>query len=103
LQHADGEGRRNGAAELAVDVDDPWGEEAQTLIERIAKGNGTAPSVILTGPPTRGALLDRLAFGERIRAELGAQVTVACAEQQLSDAVDGIVAGRADLVQVGER
>ena len=59
--------------------------------------------MILTGPPTRGALLDRLAFGERIRAELGAQVTVACAEQQLSDAVDGIVAGRADLVQVGER
>ena len=106
LQHAgagNGGAPHDRGAELAVELDDPWGPEAQTLIERIPAGNGAGPSVLLTGAATRGALLDRLAFGERIRGELGACVTVACEEQQLPDAVDGLVAGRADLVRVAEQ
>jgi anthraniloyl-CoA monooxygenase len=58
--------------------------------------------VTLTGPASRSALLDRLALGERIRSELGARVAVTCAEPQLPDAVDGLVAGRTDLIRVGK-
>ena len=54
----------------------------------------------MTGDGSRSALLDRLALGERLRNELGAAVAVASDESQLEDAVDGLVAGRADLVEV---
>jgi anthraniloyl-CoA monooxygenase len=99
-------GKPNGHAgpELKVETDDPWGPQAETMLEQLTAGhNGDrAVAVTLTGAGSRGALLDRLALGERIRSELGLRVTVTCAEGQLPDAVDGIVAGRTDLVKVGE-
>jgi anthraniloyl-CoA monooxygenase len=87
--------------EFEVDFDDPWGEEAQALIARVAESlNGPELIVGLTGASSREALLDRLALGERLRTELGAVVAVGCDRSQLADAIDGLVAGRADLVSI---
>jgi 2-polyprenyl-6-methoxyphenol hydroxylase-like FAD-dependent oxidoreductase len=89
---------------MEVMINDPWGAEAQVLLHRVAGlAGGPAAGVTLTGPGSRDALLDRLALGERIRAELGARVAVTCAERLLADVVDGLVAGRTDLVEVGGR
>jgi anthraniloyl-CoA monooxygenase len=49
---------------------------------------------------SRDAVLDRLALGERVRTELGATVALQCERRFLADAVDGLVAGRTDLVEV---
>lgn len=83
-----------------VDFDDPWGTSAQATIDALAADPAGAGERIvgLYGSPSRGALLDRLALGERLRAELGEVVAVQCEPDQLADAVDGLVAGRADLV-----
>ena len=89
-------------AEIVVDCNDPWGPDAQVLVDRIGGRRGEAPAIVrLVGHGSRSALLDRLALGERIRSELGALVAVRCDERHLGDAVDGLVAGRADLVEVG--
>jgi anthraniloyl-CoA monooxygenase len=87
---------------VEVSCDDPWGAEACAALERIAGVVDAAPGVVtLTGPPSREAVLDRLALGERVRSELGAVVAVSCERSELSDVVDGLIAGRADLAEVG--
>jgi anthraniloyl-CoA monooxygenase len=89
-------------ATVWVDVNDPWGPEAEPALARIAELVAEREQIIgLTGPSSRAALLDRLALGERVRAELGAVIAVHCERDQLGDVVDGLVAGRADLVEVG--
>lgn len=88
--------------ELEVECSDPWGADAQAVIDRLGGLERDVAHVIrLTGPSSRRALLDRLALGERIRTELGAIVAVRSDDRHLSDAVDGIVAGRVDLVTIG--
>ena len=89
------------ATKIAVDFTDPWGPEAEPTIE-LARRLATeqAHLIALTGGRSRGALLDRLALGERLRTELGAVIAVRCAREQLGDAIDGLVAGRADLVEL---
>lgn len=86
---------------VEIGFDDPWGDEARATLGEIAERGREI--VKLTGPASRRALLDRLAFGERIRSELAAVVAVRCAGRQLRDAIDGLVAGRVDLIEVGER
>jgi anthraniloyl-CoA monooxygenase len=94
-----GEARPDAVVE--VDFDNPWGPEAQAAIERIEALGGLPDRIIeLTGAESRSALLDRLALGERLRSELGAVIAVRCDRSQLADAIDGLVAGRADLVEV---
>ena len=94
-------GEAGGAHEVRVDVSDPWGPDAQALIDGVAAAaNGAERVIALTGDGSRSALLDRLAFGERLRNELGVPVAVRSDESHLDDAVDGLVAGRADLVEI---
>jgi anthraniloyl-CoA monooxygenase len=89
-------------ATLWIEISDPWGPEAQQAVDQIAALVAQREQIIgLTGPSNRGALLDRLALGERVRSELGAVIAVRCQPDQLSDVVDGLVAGRADLVTIG--
>jgi hypothetical protein len=91
-----------GGIGFEVSCDDPWGAEACATLERIAGAVGSQPGVVtLTGPVSREAVLDRLALAERVRAELGAVVAVSCDRAQLPDVVDGLVAGRVDLAEVG--
>jgi anthraniloyl-CoA monooxygenase len=88
--------------EVPVTCTDPWGTDAQAVIDRVGKLVQGGPRIInLTGPESRSALLDRLAVGERIRSELGAIVAVSSDARYLGDAVDGLVAGRTDLIAVG--
>ncbi len=88
-------------ATLNVECADWLSADADTLVERcrqaVAQGNA---GVRLTGAPTRGAVLDRLALAERVRLETTAVVVVEGPPEHLADLVDGLVAGRADLVSV---
>jgi anthraniloyl-CoA monooxygenase len=89
------------ATQIEIDFSDPWGPEAEPTIDLVRRlGAGREQIIGLTGGRSRGELLDRLALGERLRTELGAVIAVRCAPDQLEDAVDGLVAGRADLVEL---
>lgn len=86
---------------ISITFDDPWGPEATDLIDTVrALRDAGADSVHLTGPLTRGAVLDRLALGERVRREVGVVVVVEGPPSHVIDLVDGLVAGRTDLVAV---
>jgi anthraniloyl-CoA monooxygenase len=92
---------RDPDVKLWVNLSDPWGPEAQPVVEQIAAEHHVGDRIVgLYGGRSRGELLDRLALGERLRSELGAVIAVSCEHDQLPDAVDGLVAGRADLIEV---
>ncbi|MFF7549713.1 FAD-dependent monooxygenase [Streptomyces canus] len=88
-------------ATLEIHSGDAWGPEAEALVDRartsVHRGAG---NIRLTGADSRGALRDRLAFGERLREELPALVEVPPGIRYLRPAADGIVAGRTDLVHL---
>jgi anthraniloyl-CoA monooxygenase len=90
----------NGAPVLEVDLEDPWSPEADGLLGRVRQFGANGDGVVLTGDHSRRGLLDRLAFGERVRNEVGVPVTVVTDPDHLSDVADGIVAGRTDRVVV---
>ena len=58
--------------------------------------------VLLTGPPTRPALLTRLDLAERVRLERGVLVAVEGPAGLRDDLAAGLVSGRCDLVMLGE-
>ena len=66
---------------------------------RSAVSEGAA-GVLLGGPPSRSDVLDRLALAERVRRETSAVVAVSGPMEHLPDLVDGLVAGRTDLVSI---
>lgn len=93
----------DGVVRVPVDCADPWGEEAQRVIDRLEGVAERGPAVVaLTGEGSRSGVLDRLALAERVRTELGVPVAVGSGQSHLDDAVDGLVAGRADLVAIEE-
>jgi anthraniloyl-CoA monooxygenase len=90
------------AAVLGADVDDPWSRAADEVLDRcLALAEAGADGVRLEGRPGRPALLDRLALAERIRRQTKL-FTVVAAAGHVDDLVDGIVAGRADLVAIAD-
>jgi anthraniloyl-CoA monooxygenase len=89
------------ALRVPVDCRDPWGSDAQDVIDRVAAVRCEGDRLVaLTGDDSRSALLDRLALGERIRTELHVPVAVSSPRSGLDDAIDGLIAGRADLVEI---
>jgi anthraniloyl-CoA monooxygenase len=87
------------AAVLGTDVDDPWSPAADEVLDRcFALAEAGADGVRLEGQPGRPALLDRLALAERIRHQAKLFTVVGAPAAHIDDLVDGIVAGRADLV-----
>jgi anthraniloyl-CoA monooxygenase len=90
-------------AVLGTDVDDPWSRAADEVLDRcFALAEAGANGVRLEGPPGRPALLDRLALAERIRRQTKLFTVVGGAAGHVDDLVDGIVAGRADLVAIAD-
>ena len=88
-------------AVLGTDVDDPWSPAADEVLDRcLALAEAGADGVRLEGRPGRPALLDRLALAERIRHQTKLFTVVGGAADHADDLVDGIVAGRADLVTI---
>jgi anthraniloyl-CoA monooxygenase len=88
-------------AVLGTDVDDPWSPAADKVLGRcFALGEAGADGVRLEGRPGRPALLDRLALAERIRRQTKLFTVVGGTAEHADDLVDGIVAGRADLVTI---
>jgi anthraniloyl-CoA monooxygenase len=91
------------AAVLGTEVDDPWSRAADEVLDRcFALAAAGANGVRLEGPPGRPALLDRLALAERIRRQTKLFTVVGAAAGHIDDLVDGIVAGRADLVAIAD-
>jgi anthraniloyl-CoA monooxygenase len=88
-------------AVLGTDVDDPWSSAADKVLDRcFALAEAGADGVRLEGRPGRPALLDRLALAERIRRQTKLFAVVGGTADHADDLVDGIVAGRADLVTI---
>jgi anthraniloyl-CoA monooxygenase len=86
-------------AVLRTDADDPWSPAADEVLGRCsALAEAGADGVRLEGRPDRPALLDRLALAERIRHQTKLFTVVGAPAGHLDDLVDGIAAGRADLV-----
>jgi anthraniloyl-CoA monooxygenase len=86
---------------LGTDVDDPWSPAADEVLDRcLALAEAGADGVRLEGRPGRPALLDRLALAERIRRQTKLFTLVGGTADHADDLVDGIVAGRADLVTI---
>jgi anthraniloyl-CoA monooxygenase len=91
------------AAVLGTEVDDPWSGAADEVLDRcFALAEAGANGVRLEGRPGRPALLDRLALAERIRHQTKLFTVVGAAAGHVDDLVDGIVAGRADLVAIAD-
>ena len=91
------------AAVLGTDVDDPWSPAADEVLGRcLAVAEAGADGVRLIGRPGRPALLDRLALAERIRRQTKLFTVVGASAEHIDDLVDGIVAGRADLVAIAD-
>jgi anthraniloyl-CoA monooxygenase len=89
------------AAVLGTDVDDPWSPAADEVLDRcFALAEAGADGVRLEGRPGRAALLDRLALAERIRRQTKLFTVVGGPADHIDDLVDGVVAGRADLVAI---
>jgi len=90
-------------AVLGTDTDDPWSPAADKVLDRcFALAEAGANGVRLEGRPGRPALLDRLALAERIRRQTKLFTVVGAAAGHIDDLVDGIVAGRADLVAISD-
>lgn len=81
------------ATPVLVDVDDPWGSDADDLVKSVDHG-----PVLLQSAPVRSAVLTMLDLGERIRREVGATVlaTLPTSERDLAGAA--LISGRADVV-----
>jgi anthraniloyl-CoA monooxygenase len=90
-------------AVLETDVDDPWSPAGDEMLDRcLALAEAGADGVRLQGRPGRPALLDRLALAERIRRQTTLFTVVDAHADHIDDLVDGIVAGRADLVALAD-
>lgn len=80
---------------------DPWGPKADTVLNHVDQATGSgAVAVRVGGPPSRGDLLNRLELGDRLRGR-GLPVIVRGPREFMPDLAAGLVAGRADLVEVG--
>jgi anthraniloyl-CoA monooxygenase len=91
------------AAVLETDVDDPWSPAADEVLDRcFALAGAGADGIRLGGRPGRPALLDRLALAERIRRQTKLFTVVGAPAGHIDDLVDGIVAGRVDLVAIAD-
>ena len=91
------------AAVLGTDVADPWSPAADEVLDRcFALAEAGADGVRLGGRPGRPALLDRLALAERIRRQTKLFTVVGAPAGHIDDLVDGLVAGRADLVAIAD-
>src|SRR5580700_7609542 len=91
------------AAVLGTEVDDPWSRAADEVLDRcFALAEAGANGVRLEGRLGRPALLDRLALAERIRHQTKMFTVVSGPTDHIDDLVDGIVAGRADLVAMAD-
>jgi anthraniloyl-CoA monooxygenase len=91
------------AALLGTEADDPWSPAADEVLDRcFALAGAGADGVRLQGRPGRPALLDRLALAERIRRQTKLFTVVGAPAGHIDDLVDGIVAGRADLVAIAD-
>jgi anthraniloyl-CoA monooxygenase len=91
------------AAVLRTDADDPWSPAADEVLGRcFALAQAGADGIRLEGRSGRPALLDRLALSERIRHQTKLFTVIGAPADHIDDLVDGIVAGRADLVAMAD-
>ncbi|WP_353319637.1 FAD-dependent monooxygenase [Mycobacterium sp.] len=90
----------DGATTIEVTSGDAWGPDGDDYVRQVRSQlhNGTQV-VTLTGGNDRGEIMDRLAVAERIRLETHGVVAIRASADHNVLVADGILAGRADLVQ----
>lgn len=92
---------RGGVATIEVTSGDAWGPDGDRYLQLATeKRQAGARVVTLAGGSSRADVMDRLAVAERIRTETQSPVAIQVRNDQLGIVADGIVAGRADLVQL---
>ncbi|HWD83687.1 MAG TPA: FAD-dependent monooxygenase [Kribbella sp.] len=85
----------DGLPEVFVDVDDPRGPDADTLIKEL-----DATAVLLTSAGDRESVLTMLDVAERIRLETASRVEVLVPATERDLAAAALVSGRADAARV---
>lgn len=83
-------------AEVLIDLPSAWGAAADDLLHRVP----TAPTLWLTGPSTRSAVLTRLEFGERLTLDTDAVIVVEAPHASRADIVAGLASARTHLVHL---
>jgi anthraniloyl-CoA monooxygenase len=87
-------------AEVDFTDTDPWGPKADDALARLQDAVGSGATAIrISGPGRRDDLLNRLNLGERLRGH-SLPVIIRGARQYLPDLAAGLLAGRADLIEV---
>ncbi|WP_319457058.1 MULTISPECIES: FAD-dependent monooxygenase [unclassified Mycobacterium] len=91
----------DGATPIEVTSGDAWGPDGDDYVRQVRNQlqNGTHV-VTLTGGNDRGAIMDRLAVAERVKLETHGVVAIRASADHDDLVADGILAGRADLVQL---
>jgi anthraniloyl-CoA monooxygenase len=85
-------------ATLLVQSGDAWGPDADALLRQARRRVGEGDQVVvLSGPASRNALLDRCAVAERVRLELQVPVAVTASRDDVADVAAALVSGRIDL------
>ncbi|WP_431910992.1 FAD-dependent monooxygenase [Amycolatopsis thermoflava] len=85
-------------APLLVQTGDAWGADADVLLGQARRRVGEGDQVVvLDGPASRHALLDRCAVAERVRLELQVPVAVTASHNDVTDVAAALVSGRIDL------
>lgn len=88
-----------GFVRVDVEVDDPWGAEADAMVKTLNDSMLIGwQGMWLTGPADRGSLLTRLDMGERLRMETAGLVVVDGPASNLEDLAAGVAVARTDLV-----
>jgi anthraniloyl-CoA monooxygenase len=100
--HGASDGLGDGAiTTIEVTSGDAWGADGDNYLRQARQQlRGGAHVVALTGANGQRDLMDRLAVAERIRCETEGAVAIRAGREQQHLVADGIVAGRADLLQL---
>lgn len=89
-------------AEMEFADTDPWGPKADDALNRLDYWAGSgAAAVRVSGPADREDLLNRLELGERLSSHGSLPVIIRGPREYLPDLAAGLVAGRADLIEIG--
>ncbi|MEZ0366063.1 FAD-dependent monooxygenase [Mycobacterium sp. pUA109] len=101
LPPADGSASNGTVMTIDVANGDAWGPDGDDYVQRAKEhARSGAHIVALTGGTGRSDLMDRLAVAERIRSETDCAVAIRARADQQDLVADGIVADRADLLEL---
>lgn len=89
------------AVEIAIGLDDPWGEVVDAVVKDVAMAvESGADGAILRTADDLDHVLTMLDVAERIRRETGTVVAVSAGRQWIDHLAAGLASGRVDLIDI---